>query len=1089
MRSFAYLRLLGLTGILSAGIALDARHAVAAIDSDLLEGLAARSLGPAAVSGRISAIDAVHADPNHIVIGAATGGVWISDNGGLTWTPVFDDQPVASIGAVAIDQSNPDVIWVGTGEGNPRNSTSIGGGLYRSNDGGRSWQLMGLAGSERINRIALHPRDPNVVYVAALGTLWGDNEERGIFKTTDGGATWQKILYIDSRTGGTDVKIDPFNPEKIYASMWEHRRWPWFFKSGGPGSGMYISWDGGANWKQKTEDDGLPSGELGRITFAPSPAQRGRVYALVEAVKSAMLRSDDGGESWVRTNEDHDIAVRPFYYTEVAADPDNPDRVYNIASRLSVSIDRGKTFEMNPVIDCCEASNTVHIDIHSLWINPQDSRHLIVGNDGGIAISRDRGATWRYVRNLPLSQFYHIAVDNDHPYNVYGGLQDNGSWRGPAEVWENAGIRNLHWQEVGFGDGFDTLPDPENSRRGYVMAQGGYLWRWNLDTGELRMIRPAAPEPGIELRFNWNAGIAQDPFDPATVYYGSQFVHKSTDRGETWTAISDDLTSDNPDWQIYKESGGLTYDVTAAENFTTIIAIAPSPLEKGTIWVGTDDGRIHLTRDGGANWDRIDGRARGVPAGTWVPMIAPSPHDPGSAYIVFDNHRRGDMQPYLFRVSDYGRDWDNLITDTVSGYALSVLQDPVDPNLLFLGTEFGLFVSTDGGGDWFKFTAGVPTASVMDMAIQQREDDLVLGTHGRSVFIIDDYSALRGLDENDFDRRLAILAAAPGQQYVARQTPSTRFTGSGEFRADNEPYGVMVTFMASGQDLSHPDQERERERLARQRADGETEGGDDEGPEPVKVEMTVRDASGAVIRRQRFGVHQGVNRVVWSMERDGVRPLPGGEPESLEDGLPGGPEVPPGDYEITLSLAGAGEDEVSATTPVKLLPDPRATYTPEDRLRNYQALLDLQAMYEDAVTAVERIVRSRGDIDTVVSLIDQKKQPGVELDATLTALQEQAGDLKERLDELEKQFRTPPKTKGIVYDEDKVVNRIYMAMGYIESTRDAPTPTAEAYTELARISLERGKAAVDSFMAADLAAFAEAVAAAGIGLFGDSVEP
>ena len=484
MHFSAYIRFFGLATLLCAGSALDARQAAAAIDAELLEGFAARALGPAAVSGRISAIDAVQSDPNHIVVGAATGGVWISDNGGLTWTPVFDDQPVASIGAVAIDQSNPDVIWVGTGEGNPRNSTSIGGGLYRSNDGGRNWQLMGLAGSERINRIALHPHDPDVVYVAALGTLWGDNEERGIYKTTDGGATWQNILYVDSRTGGTDVKIDPFNPEKIYASMWEHRRWPWFFKSGGPGSGMYISWDGGATWKQKTEDDGLPSGELGRITFSPSPAQRGRVYALVEAEKSAMLRSDDGGESWIRTNEDHDIAIRPFYYTEVAADPDNPDRVYNIASRLSVSIDRGKTFEFNPVIDCCAASNTVHIDIHSLWINPRDSRHLIVGNDGGIAISRDRGATWRYVRNLPLSQFYHIAVDNDHPYNVYGGLQDNGSWRGPAEVWENAGIRNLHWQEVGFGDGFDTIPDPENSRSGYVMAQGGYLWRWNLDTGD-----------------------------------------------------------------------------------------------------------------------------------------------------------------------------------------------------------------------------------------------------------------------------------------------------------------------------------------------------------------------------------------------------------------------------------------------------------------------------------------------------------------------------------------------------------------------------------------------------------------------------
>jgi len=1083
----SHIRKFSLAGMACIVGMLAGTPAMAAIEPRLLEGLAARALGPAAVSGRISAIDAVHSDPNHIVIGAATGGVWISDNGGLTWTPVFDDQPVASIGAVAIDQSNPDVIWVGTGEGNPRNSTSIGGGVYRSNDGGRTWQLMGLAGSERINRIALHPRNPDIVYVAALGTLWSENEERGIFRTTDGGATWEKVLYVDRRTGGTDIKIDPFNPDKLYASLWEFRRWPYFFKSGGSGSGMYISWDGGANWKRKTQDDGLPAGELGRITFAPSPAQRGRVYALVEADKSAMLRSDDGGENWVRTNEDHDIAVRPFYYTEVAADPDNADRVYNIASRLSVSIDAGKTYELNPVIDCCAASNTIHIDNHAFWINPVDSRNLIIGNDGGIAISRDRGATWRYVRNLPLSQFYHVAVDNDVPYNVYGGLQDNGSWRGPAEVWENGGIRNLHWQEVGFGDGFDTLPDPENSRRGYVMSQGGYLMKWDLDSGEQTLIRPAPPEPGVELRFNWNAAIAQDPFDPATLYYGSQFVHRSTDRGATWTIISDDLTSNNPDWQTYRESGGLTYDVTAAENYTTIVSIAPSPLERGTLWVGTDDGRVHVTRDGGRTWNRIDERARGVPAGSWVPMIAPSPHDPGTAFVIFDNHRRGDMQPYLYRVGDYGRQWKNLVAGEISGYALSALQDPVDPDLLFLGTEFGLWVSTNGGDDWFRFTAGLPTASVMDMAIQQRENDLVLGTHGRSIFIVDDYSALRGLDEADFERRLAVLATAPGQQYVARQTPSTRFTGSGEFRADNEPYGVLVTFMASGQDLRHPDAERERDRLARQRASAEAKPeSEEEASEQVKVEMTVRDAAGAVVRRQKFDVRQGVNRVVWGMEHDGVRPLPGGEPMNLEDGLPGGPEVPPGDYEITLSLPGANGEAVSATTPVTVLADPRAAYSPEARAQNYQAALALQGMQEAAVSAVERVVHARADIDTVLALIDQRKQPGAELDEPLAALRDRARDLKERLDELEKRFRTPPETKGIVYDEDKIVNRIGLAAGYVGSSLDAPSPTALAYVDLARTALRDGQAALDSFVTTELSAFAQAVSAAGIGLFGDS---
>jgi photosystem II stability/assembly factor-like uncharacterized protein len=761
--------------LLICAILMFSAPAQAALDADLLSGLSARSIGPAAVSGRITSIDVVRSNPKHIVIGAATGGVWISKNGGLTWTAVFDEQPVASIGAVAINQQNPDIIWVGTGEGNVRNSTSIGAGMFKSNDGGRSWKQVGLAASERINRIALHPQNPEIAYVAAMGTLWGENTERGIYKTTDGGASWERILYTDQKTGGTDVKLDPVNPEKVYASMWQFRRWPYFFKSGGPGSGLYVSWNGGQDWTRKTEHDGLPAGELGRITIAPSAAEAGRVYALVEAEKSALIRSDDGGVSWSRVNESHDIMSRPFYYTEIAADPVNADRVYNIFENLAVSIDGGKSFENNPLVVCCAPGNFIHIDNHAFWINPDDPKHLVLGNDGGIAISLDRGATWRFVRNLPLSQFYHIAVDDDHPYNIYGGLQDNGSWRGPSEVWENGGIRNLHWQEVGFGDGFDTRPDPENSRRGYVMSQGGNLSRWDLDTGEQRLIRPDPQPIEADLRFNWSAGLAQDPFDPATIYYGSQFLHKSTDRGNSWTVISPDLTSNNPEFQTFRNSGGLTPDVTAAENYTTIISVAASPLEQGLIWVGTDDGRIHVTRDGGENWTRIDGKARGVNPGAWVPMITASPHQAGTAFVVFDDHRRSDMQPYLYRTDNYGSSWTSLVTEEVSGYALSVLQDHVDPDLLFLGTEFGLYVSNNGGDNWTKFTAGVPTVSVMDMAIQQRENDLVLGTHGRSLFVLDDYSALRGLDSDTFKERLKILSATPGQQYVARATPSTRF--------------------------------------------------------------------------------------------------------------------------------------------------------------------------------------------------------------------------------------------------------------------------------------------------------------------------
>ena len=1076
-------------GLLLSLLLLASTGSLAALDADLLQGLSARTLGPAAVGGRIAAIDAVASDPNRIVIGAATGGVWISNNGGVTWEPVFDKEAVASIGAIAINQSNPDIIWVGTGESNVRNSTSIGGGIYKSVDGGQSWQLAGLPNSERINRITLHPTNPDIAYVAAMGTLWGPNSERGVYKTVDGGETWQQILYVDQQTGATDIKMDPGNPDKLYAGMWQFRRWPYFFKSGGPGSGMYISYDAGKTWKQKTEEDGLPKGELGRMVFGISASEPKRVYALVEAEKSALIVSDDGGERWSKANEEYNVSVRPFYYTEIAVDPLNANRVYNIDTRLRESIDGGKTFQFNEVINCCASGNTFHIDNHAFWINPSDSRHMIVGSDGGIGITHDRGETWRFVRNLPLAQFYHIAVDNDHPYHIYGGLQDNGSWRGPSEVWENAGIRNLHWQEVGFGDGFDTIPDPENSRRGYVMSQGGNLSRWDLDTGEQRFIRPDPQQPGVDLRFNWSAGFAQDPFDPATIYYGSQYLHKSEDRGETWTVISDDLTSNDPEMQTYRESGGLTYDVTAAENFTSIVTVAPSKLEQGVIWVGTDDGRVHVTRDGGQNWNRIDERARGVPQGAWVPMIAPSPHEPGTAFVVFDDHRRGNMQPYVYRVENYGQRWRSLATDELSGYALSVLQDHEDPELLFLGTEFGLFVSVDAGSSWTKFTAGVPTVSVMDMAIQERENDLVLGTHGRSIYVIDDYSGLRNLSAEDFESRLKILSVTTGQHYTANQTPSTRFTASAEFRAANEPYGVMLTFIANGQDLTHPNEEADRERrilIRESEADDEEEENGDKKDDDLKVTITVKDSGGDTIRTFRQAVYQGINRVSWNMRRDGARAMPGPEKKDHEDGLPVGPEVPPGSYTITLALDHPDSQATVASIDVETVGDPRSNHTQADVEQNYAMQVELLGLQKSVVGAVEQIVRARDDIAAVSKLINAR--PGADENEKLTALKEQAKSVKKSLDELEKRFRTPPKTKGYPYTADKISSKLSTAQGYVASTKDAPSAAAKTYIEIARAAVNEGLSALNELIGGELEEFRKAVDQAGIGLLSD-IEP
>ena len=1073
-----------------------------ALEGDLLDGLSARNIGPAAVGGRIAAIDVVASDPQRIYIGAATGGVWASSNGGLNWEPIFDDEAVASIGALAINQSNPDIIWVGTGESNVRNSTSIGAGIYKSVDGGQNWQRMGLERTERIDRIALHPTNPDIVYVAALGHLWGENPERGIYRTADGGQSWKQILYVDETTGGTDVKLDPFNPDRVYAAMWQFRRWPWHFRSGGPGSGMYVSSDGGETWQQRTEEDGLPKSPHGRMVIAPSAAQPGLVYALVEAEDSALVRSTDGGRHWTKVNEDYNIANRPFYYSELYADPQHPDRVYNVYTRVGVSNDGGASFKEFAAIDCCRPSNTIHIDNHAFWINPHNPDHLIDGNDGGLAISHDGGDTWRFVRNLPLAQFYHVRVDDAQPYNVYGGLQDNGSWMGPAEIREAGGIRNLHWQEVGFGDGFDTIPDPEIERQGYAMSQGGYLVRWNLDSGEQRFIRPDPPSPDVTLRFNWNAGFAQDPFDPATIYYGSQFLHKSTDRGETWTVVSPDLTSNNPQWQTYTSSGGITPDVTAAENYTTIVAVAPSPVEQGVIWVGTDDGRVHVTRDGGESWERIDGRMRGPRENAWVPMIDASPHDAGTAFVVVDDHRRDDMTPYVYRVEGYGRDWRRLESEVLAGYALSVRQDHVDPNLLFVGTELGLFFSTDGGRSFSRFTAGLPTVSVMDIAIQQREDDLVLGTHGRGIYVIDDYGALRGLSDAGMNQRLSILDVTPGQQYDANPIRSSRFTGSGEFRADNEPYGVMVTFVAAGRDLPHPDETADRERRIARRLEAaaqvleEDVGAEEEGTEreedddtdapadeeqerkdedEPKVEVKVATADGDVIRTFRAPLQQGLNRVVWSMTRDGVRPMPGPEPAELEDGLPEGLEVPPGEYQLTLSF-----DGMEQTRTVEVLADPRSPYGVDAQRENYEAQLALQRMIETTVTAVERIVHARDDIDTLVALIDQRAS-GDDSEA-MKELKRRAQRVSKGLTELEERFRVPPKTTGIVYDDDKVISRIYSAAGYVDSTKAAPTRTYETWRRIAEASLRDAVYDLNAYLEDEVTPLRAAVTDAGIGL-------
>jgi photosystem II stability/assembly factor-like uncharacterized protein len=1099
------------------------------IDPGLLAGMKARSIGPAAMSGRVVTVAAVESDPEIVYVGGATSGVWKSTDGGLTFEPIFDDQPVASIGAIAIFARNPDVVWVGTGEGNPRNSASVGNGVYRSLDAGRTWQHLGLDKTERIRRIVLHPSNPDVAYVAAEGREWGENPERGIFKTTDGGRTWKRILYVDERSGGSELVMDPANPNKLFASLWDYRRWPWFFRSGGPGSGLYVTYDGGDSWKRLTEDDGLPKGQLGRIGLAIAPSEPRIVYALVEATgNNVVLRSEDGGRGWKTANTDQSTSERPFYYADIRVDPQWPNRVYSLNSRLRVSDDSAKTFR--PL----GHSRDIHGDYHALWIDPHDGRYLIAGEDGGVGISHDRGGTWQFAANLPFGQYYHVAVDMDVPYNTYGGLQDNGSWRGPSAVWENGAIRNVSWQIVGGGDGFVTLPDPRDSQTGYSESQGGEIGRFDLHAHQRKRIRPAelSADPAKRLRFNWNAAIAQDPFEPATIYLGSQYVMKSTDRGDTWEPISPDLTTNNPDWQHADQSGGLTIDASGAENYCSILTIAPSTVERGVIWVGTDDGRVQVTRDGGKTWTSVEGNVPGVPEHTWVPQIRASTYSGGAAFVIFDDHRRSNWTPYAYRTEDYGKTWKSLGAGKLWGYALSIEQDPVDRDLLFLGTEFGLYVSFDGGGHWLPWKHGLPTVSVMDMVIHPRDFDLVLGTHGRALYILDDITPLRQMTAATLREPLRLYQGMPALEHRTGQGPGAYEPGSGEFRGENRPYGALITYSLNlpGLPLASDKEERERkERERAQKAATPAAGHEAAAPEPGRgeaeepeaaapgaeapsgaaagppgtgapgqpgahpgepqVEIRISDAAGKVIRTFKGPAKLGVNRAVWDLGRNQFRQPPRGERGEFFR-RESGPQVPPGTYGVSVRFKG---HEAKGT--VRVAADPSTHNTDADWQAREAALRRTGELQDSLVEAIERVGAARADVDVVIGKLrraearedEKKKKAGIDVPpaeakdaadekgATANPLLRAARELRRKLNDEERRLFVPPTTKGIL-DDRTPLSRVQLALFSLDSSWDPPDATQKAELQQAETATAAELQSVNRLMSEDVAAFRKQLA-------------
>jgi len=898
--------------VLGACLLAGCRYCVAEVkvDSATFGAIEARPIGPAVTSGRIAAIDGVASDPKIIYVGAAGGGVWKSTNAGTTFKPVFDKY-TQSIGAIAVDQAHPDTVWVGTGEPWVRNSTSVGTGIYKTTDAGDNWKFMGLPDSERIGKIVVDPKNSDTVYVAVLGHLWNSNEDRGLYKTIDGGKNWQKNLYVNADTGCSDVVVDPQEPQVVYASMWQFRRYPWTFKSGGPGSGLYRSSDGGKTWEKAKA--GLPEGELGRIAIALSPARPSAVYAVVESKKSALYRSDDLGRSWVQVSTAAEMGVRPFYFSLLVADPKDYNRIYKPGFTLAASKDGGKTFGTLGA----GLGGMVHSDLHALWIDPVQPSTLYLGTDGGVYKSFDYGGTWLFLRNLPVGQFYHVTYDMARPYNVYGGLQDNGSWAAPSQG--RGAVENRDWLNVGMGDGFNAFADPSDKDIVYSEWQNGKLLRYYRSTGEMKSISPYPKAGEPKLRFNWNTPFVISPNDSKVIYVGSQFLYRSRDRGESWERISGDLTTNDPEKQKQEQSGGITIDNSSAENHCTIYSVAESPLNAKVVWAGTDDGNLQITRDGGKTWKNVISNVSGVPKNTLVSSIEASRFEAGTAYVTFDGHQTGDMKTYVHKTMDFGATWTPLATDALRGFAHIIREDRVKPDLLFLGTEFGLFLTVDRGRRWAQFTGNLPNVAVRDLAIHPRDSDLIIATHGRGVYIVDDITAIRQITPEVLESKLKVLEPQPSPIRFARLEQI--FAGSDEFAGSNSPEVAYITYYLK---------------------DRHTFG---------DFKIQIFDNENHLVSTLPGGTRRGINRVPWPMR---LKPPKVPTAQSREFGSLTGPVLPEGTYTAKL-LKG---DETYMTQ-VKLIGDPALPHSAEDRKVQQQTVMKLYRMLERLAYVNAAVVDAR----------------------------------------------------------------------------------------------------------------------------------
>jgi len=917
--------------LLSLG-GLTATSVAQQFNESLYKGLKWRSIGPYR-GGRVLAVTGVPGDPYTFYFGAVAGGVFKTTDGGLNWKPLFDKQPISSVGALAVAESNANVIYVGTGEACLRGNISYGNGVYKTTDGGKSWVNVGLKDSRHIGALIVHPRNPDIAFVAAVGHAYGPNAERGVFRTTDGGKTWEKVLYKDDKTGAIDVVFDPHNPNVLFAALYEVQRTPWSLSSGGTGSGLYKSVDGGSTWK-RLDGKGLPSGILGRIAVSVSGGDSNRVYALIEAKDAGLYRSDDGGDTWTKINDDQRITQRAWYFTHVFADPKDVDTVYMLNTGAFRSSDGGKTLNLMPA---------PHGDHHGLWIDPTEPRRMINGNDGGATITVDGGRTWTEQNNQATAQFYHVATDNQFLYYVYGAQQDN-STVAIASRADDGYIGRQHWYDVGGGESGYVVPDPRDSNIVYAGSGSGVLTRWDKRTGQAQDITlwpldySGHGVKDMKYRMGWTEPVVISPHNPDVIYTGAEMVFKTEDHGRSWTAISSDLTRNDKSKQ--ESSGGpIMKDNTSVEYYDTVFTIAESPVQKDLLWVGTDDGLVHITRDGGKNWSNVT--PKGMPEWSLVSLIEASSHDAGTAYVALDCHKLDDIRPYIYKTSDFGKTWTKLINGIPDGaYVHAVREDPKQNGLLYAGTETGLFISYDGGAHWQPFQLNLPTTPIHDLII--KNDDLVVATHGRSFWILDDITPLRQLG-----------AAANADVFLYKPAVAYRmhYPDEVELRhplGANPPKGAIISY------------------YFKTAPKGE-------------VKLEILDAQGAVVRElssvekkedktppewpdqqppeEKIPADPGMNRFAWDLRYSGPHKLPG---EVGAEFRSRGPMAPPGTYQVRLSSGGK-----SLIAPLELKMDSRVETSVADMQKEFDLEMKIRGVLSDLHDTVREIRETRSQLNTL----------------------------------------------------------------------------------------------------------------------------